>query len=258
MSHHHSVVTKTLIESEPSLKTRRETLRALGAAAAGALVLPDFWGPAPQAQTSAGVALPACIVSPQQTEGPYFVDKQLRRDDLRADPATGLITAGVPLTLAVNLTNVEGSNCRPLAGAIVDVWQCDAHGQYSGVVDRAQGFDARGKNFLRGYQVTDKHGRVEFTTIYPGWYPGRAVHIHFKVRTSQASGRAGEFTSQWYFDEGVTDGVFGSGPYAEKKGQRQRNERDGIHRRGGRELMLAVSKTARGYAGTFDLGVRLA
>jgi protocatechuate 3,4-dioxygenase beta subunit len=238
-------------------RSRREALRAFGAVAAASVVMPDRWLADLHAQPAPG-AVPACVVRPQQTEGPYFVDQQLRRDDLRVDPATGLVTAGVPLTLAVNLTTVDGPNCRPLAGAVVDVWQCDASGQYSGVVDRAQGFDTRGTNFLRGYQVTDSDGRVEFTTIYPGWYPGRTVHIHFKVRTNQSSGRAGEFTSQWYFDDELSDTVFASGPYAEKQGRRQRNDRDGIYRRGGQDLMLAVSKTPTGYAGTFDLGVRLA
>ena len=240
------------------MSSRREALRVLGAAAAASLVVPKIWLPhSLEAAQPAPGAMPGCIVSPQQTPGPYIVDKRLRRADLRLDPATGTLTAGVPLTLSLKVAQIVGTDCRPLAGAVVDVWQCDAHGEYSGVVDRAQGFDTRGKSFLRGYQLTDEDGRAEFTTIYPGWYPGRSVHIHFKVRTSESAGRAGEFTSQWYFDDGLSDAVFTSGPYAEKAGRRTLNERDGIYRRGGRELMLAVKKTPAGYAGTFDLGVRL-
>jgi protocatechuate 3,4-dioxygenase beta subunit len=257
MSETHIAASEFGLETGARRRSRREALRIFSAAAAVSLVTPDAWLAGLQAQPAPG-AIQGCVVRPKQTEGPYFVDRQLQRDDLRVDPATGLITPGVPLTLAINLASVDGANCRPLAGAVVDVWQCDAHGQYSGVVDRTQGFDTSGTQFLRGYQVSDREGRVEFTTIYPGWYPGRAVHIHFKVRTSQSSGRAGEFTSQWYFDDQLTDTVLASGPYAEKQGRRQRNDRDRIYQRGGKELMLNVSKTATGYTGTFDLGVQLA
>ncbi len=239
------------------MSSRRDALRMIGAAAAASVIAPELWLPRPATAQPAPGALPGCIVTPQQTEGPYFVDNQLRRGDLRLDPATGTLTPGMPLTLSITVAQLNGGGCRPLNGAIVDVWQCDAHGQYSGVADRRQGVDTRESNVLRGHQVTGADGRVEFTTIYPGWYPGRAVHIHFKVRTSESSGRAGEFTSQWYFEDTVSDDVFAAGPYAEHSDRRVRNDRDGIYRRGGRELMLALQKTDEGFHGTFDLGVRL-
>jgi protocatechuate 3,4-dioxygenase beta subunit len=103
--------------------------------------------------------------------------------------------------------------------------------------------------------VTDERGSATFTTIYPGWYPGRAVHVHFKVRTTPAAGRGQEFTSQVYFDEAVTDRVFGGEPYA--TGRRTRNEADGIFRRqGGAQLVLALREYQDGYAGEFNLALK--
>jgi protocatechuate 3,4-dioxygenase beta subunit len=240
----------------PVMPTRREAVRILSAAAAGA----GLGGPAALADAAGAApllaAFPPCVVVPQQTEGPYFVDTRLKRADIREDPSTGIVKPGLPLTLAINVTKIEGAQCSPLTGAMVDVWQCDAAGEYSDVSDRRLGFDTRGRKFLRGYQETDQDGRVLFTTIYPGWYPGRTVHIHFKIRTGTGN-RAGEFTSQWYFDDAVTDQVLAAGPYAAKGPRSTRNDRDGIYRRGGRELMLNLAPAAAGYAATFDIGLRL-
>jgi protocatechuate 3,4-dioxygenase beta subunit len=144
------------------------------------------------AQTSTGaVGQSACIVRPQQTEGPYFVDEGLNRSDIRSDPATGSVKPGVPLTLQFQVSQVGANACVPLAGAIVDVWHCDAAGAYSDVADRNA--NTLGQKFLRGSQVTNADGTVEFTTIYPGWYPGRTVHIHFKIRGNTAANQGYEF-----------------------------------------------------------------
>jgi protocatechuate 3,4-dioxygenase beta subunit len=195
-----------------------------------------------------------CVVHPEQTEGPYFVDEMLQRADIRTDPSNGLSKPGVPLRITFNVSRTTGNgSCVPLPGALVDVWQCDAKGVYSGVKDPS--FDTVGQQFLRGYQVTDERGSATFTTIYPGWYRGRAVHVHFKVRTTPAAGRGQEFTSQLYFDEGVTDRVFSGEPYA--TGQRTRNEADGIFRRaGGAQLILSVREHQNGYAGEFNLALK--
>jgi protocatechuate 3,4-dioxygenase beta subunit len=239
--------------------TRRDAVRLFTATSAAVAL----GGPAAlfnrleAASLPAGAAYPPCVVVPRQTEGPYFVDERLHRADIRQDPTNGVVKAGLPLTLAVNLTKIENGQCAPLADAMVDVWQCDAQGQYAGVLDQGRRFDTRGQKFLRGYQVTGTDGRVEFTTIYPGWYPGRTVHIHFKVRTNTGGGRAGEFTSQWYFDDAITDQVLATGPYAAKGARSTRNDRDGIYRRGGRELMLTLTPAATGYAAAFDLGLQL-
>lgn len=198
---------------------------------------------------------PACIATPEQTEGPYFVDERLHRSDIRTDPADGSVKAGVPLTLGLRIHAMNGSRCTPVPGAIVDVWHCDAEGVYSDVTDPR--FDTTGKQFLRGYQITDMNGAVRFLTIYPGWYPGRTVHIHFKVRTTVASGRHYAFTSQLYFDDAMTDRVHAQKPYAGHGMRRQRNEDDGLFRRGGRQLMLSLTEDGQGYSTAFDVGLQL-
>jgi protocatechuate 3,4-dioxygenase beta subunit len=217
-----------------------------------------------QAQSSVAVAassignlatLPACIVRPEQTEGPYFVDEKLNRSDIRSDPSDGSVKDGVPLKLTFRVSGISGTACTPLAGAIVDIWHCDALGVYSDVTDRS--FNTVGKKFLRGYQVTDANGTVQFTTIYPGWYPGRTVHIHFKVRTDATSGQRYEFTSQLYFDDSISDRVYTQAPYASKGQRTQNNAEDGIFKDGGDQLLLKLTKNGQGYAATFDVGLQI-
>lgn len=200
------------------------------------------------AQATAGSQV-ACVLTPQQTEGPYFVDEKLERSDIRSDPSDGSVRPGVPLALAVRVWKVGGNACTPLAGAVVDIWHCDAAGVYSDVEN------AKGRKFLRGYQVTDDQGRVNFTTIYPGWYQGRAVHIHFKVRTNPASSRGQDATSQWYFDDTLNDKVMAQAPYT-KTGRRTLNTADGIYRDGGAALTLRPIAAGSGYAATYDIGVQ--
>lgn len=197
----------------------------------------------------------SCVVTPQQTEGPYFVDERLRRSDVRPDPSDGSIKEGLPLALEIRVSTVDKTDCKPLAGAYVDIWHCDAQGIYSDVMD--SGFNMVGKKFLRGYQVTDANGRVRFITIYPGWYPGRTVHIHFKIRTDPGYRRGVEFTSQIYFDDSTTDQVYTQPPYASRGPRAPRNEGDSIFRRGGDRLVLNLVKTGQGYTGTFDVGLEV-
>jgi protocatechuate 3,4-dioxygenase beta subunit len=207
------------------------------------------------AATTTGNAAASCIVRPAETEGPYFVDEKLKRSDIRTDPSDGSVSEGVPLALAFAVSRIDGSGCVPLKGALVDVWHCNALGVYSDVSD--PGFNTTGKKFLRGYQVTDASGLAKFTTIYPGWYQGRTVHIHFKIRTEAASGQGLEFTSQLFFDDAVTDRVYAMQPYASKGERTLRNDGDNIYRNGGDQLLLQLDgDPASGFSTTFAIGVQ--
>ncbi len=198
------------------------------------------------AASSAATVLPSCIVRPALTEGPYFVDEKLDRSDIRSDPATGAVRPGALLTLNFLVSRVSGSACTALSGAVVDVWHCDALGLYSDVDS------ARGQKFLRGFQTTDASGSAKFTTVYPGWYQGRAVHIHFKIRPTASS----EFTSQLFFDDALSTQVFAQTPYSQKGTQGiTRNSADSIFQQSGGKLTLNVTKNGDAYAATFDIGL---
>jgi protocatechuate 3,4-dioxygenase beta subunit len=230
-----------------SLISRRTALRLFGAAAgAGTLLVAGT-----KAQTSnPGGTLPSCIVRPAMTEGPFFVDEKLNRSDVRSDPASKTVRPGAPLRLTFLVSSVSTKGCQPLAGAMVDIWQCDASGTYSDV----QG--AVGQKFLRGYQISDAKGVASFLTIYPGWYPGRTVHIHFKIRHGTGSNQK-EFTSQLFFDDNFTDTVFKAAPYNARGARNTRNAADGIYRNGGSQLLLDTKSEGKGYAATFDIGLNL-
>jgi protocatechuate 3,4-dioxygenase beta subunit len=207
----------------------------------------------PEAATpDAGAALD-CVVRPALTEGPYFVDERLNRSDIRSDPATGTVKEGVPLRIVVRVMKMAGTSCAVFPGVTVDVWHCDALGVYSDVQDPR--FNTVGQQFLRGYQVTDESGAAEFTTIYPGWYQGRAVHIHFKLRTDPDSAAGSEFTSQWFFDESITDLVHAQEPYAGKGYRTLKNDGDGIFRQAGESMILQLTPEGDGYLATFTVGM---
>jgi len=250
-------------DSPQHLCSRRQLLRFIGVSATTVLTACGHkqsrsWlaAAAETSQTEAlAAAIPACVVRPEQTEGPYFVDEKLNRSDIRTDPSDKSMRTGVPLRLEFQVSRVASGACAPLSGAFVDVWHCDAQGVYSDVRDGQ--FDSRGKKFLRGYQTTNADGLVEFLTIYPGWYEGRAVHIHFKIRADAASKRGYEFTSQLYFDEAITEQVHKQVPYNSKGRRTTVNEADLIFRRGGKQLLLVPTKNSQGYAAKFDIGLKL-
>jgi len=243
--------------------SRREVLALLGGSSAALLAacaLGALTSASPAAATSqrtsaataaaasatSATVLPSCIVRPALTEGPYFVDEKLDRSDIRSDPGTGAVRPGALLTLNFLVSRVSGSACTGLSGAVVDVWHCDAIGVYSDVDN------ARGQKFLRGFQTTDASGGAKFTTVYPGWYQGRAVHIHFKIRPTSSS----EFTSQLFFDDALSTQVFAQTPYSQKGTQGiTRNAADGIFQQSGGKLTLNVTKNGDVYAATFDIGL---
>jgi protocatechuate 3,4-dioxygenase beta subunit len=203
---------------------------------------------------SVAVAVPSCVVRPALTEGPYFVDEKLNRADIRSDPSSGTVRPGAVLALTFNVSRVSSGSCVALQGAQVDVWHCDALGVYSDATDPT--FNTKGQKFLRGYQATDANGQAKFTTIYPGWYQGRAVHVHFKIRTTAANGAVSDFTSQLFFDETLNDQVLAQAPYSAKPASgRLRNSGDGIYQGGGEKLLVKPAQSGSGYAVSFDIGL---
>lgn len=198
----------------------------------------------------------SCVVTAALTEGPYFVDEKLNRSDLRSDPATGIVSAGVPLALTFNVSRFASNACTPLTGAYLDVWHCDSAGTYSDVSGSGSG-----RKFLRGYQITDANGVAEFVTVYPGWYRGRAVHVHFKLRLFAGTAKTYEFTSQFFFDESLTDKVHALSPYSAKGRRDTLNTADGIYNSLSTAektaLTLSTSVVGDGYAGVIDLGVQV-
>jgi protocatechuate 3,4-dioxygenase beta subunit len=233
----------------PGSLARRQALAAIAAGSAALLT-----GSVRNATGAQGSL--ACVARPQQIEGPYFVDEKLNRSDIRPDPLTWVVAAGVPLYLTFRVSRMDGISCLPLPGAQVDVWQCNAEGLYSDTNDFQE--DTTGSKFLRGYQTTDRQGLASFTTIYPGWYPGRTVHIHFKIRHGpQRKGAGGkEFTSQIYFDDELTDSIHAEPPYAKRGPRKVRNNRDLVSLIGGSRLILPLREEKKGYAGTFDVGLQ--
>jgi protocatechuate 3,4-dioxygenase beta subunit len=206
-------------------------------------------------RSAVGAALD-CVVRPELTIGSHFVDDQLNRSDIRYDPLEENVSPGTPLILNIGVFDAGSNRCAPLKGAQVDVWHCDAMGIYSGVIERV--FNTRGQQFLRGYQFSDADGHVQFQTIYPGWYSGRTVHIHFTIRTKNSTGRAYQFTSQLFFRDAVTDLVHSKKPY-KKKGERDtRNRDDSIFKMGGNQLLLNVrGDGAGGYIASINIGLDL-
>jgi protocatechuate 3,4-dioxygenase beta subunit len=149
------------------------------------------------------------------------------------------------------VAQLANGSCSPLAGAKVDVWHCDASGVYSDVSD--PGFSTKGQKFLRGYQLTDANGKAQFLTIYPGWYPGRTVHIHFKIQQSTA-GRARTFASQLFFEDALSDQVFAQPPYSGRGERTTLNGTDGIF---SDQMVLKAVPANGGYSATFDIGLDL-
>jgi len=219
--------------------TRRSSLARLGGAlvtAAGgrALLSPDAEG-GNKAVESGAVQ---CVLTPELTEGPYYIaGERVRRDIRDGHPGT---------LLTLRLRVLDASSCKPIKGAAVDIWHADAAGNYSGF-----GAGASSRTFLRGIQKTNADGLAVFTTIYPGWYQGRTVHIHVKVHVG---GRV-VHTGQLFFSDTLTDAVYRAAPYTARPNRDVRNAQDSIFVNGGKRGLLAVTKSGSGYVGTIAMGV---
>ena len=186
------------------------------------------------------IAGDTCPVTPSQTEGPFYFDPKLVRTAI----AEG--RPGVPLRLRLQI--VDAADCGALDKTRVDIWHCDAAGQYSGYDSER----SAGETFLRGTQFADDEGIVSFATIFPGWYDGRATHIHCKAW----AGDGREVTSQIYFPDALSDAVYGEGPYAGRDSRRRlRNVDDGIFRGAGAGTLVDMRRSAEGYDGAIVLAL---
>ncbi|HYD39150.1 MAG TPA: intradiol ring-cleavage dioxygenase, partial [Allosphingosinicella sp.] len=174
------------------LTRRREVVAGIGMAALVPL-LACARRPAAAAAPGKLIAGDTCPLTPRQTEGPFYFDPRLVRRDIREG------RPGVPLRLRLQV--VVAADCAPVAGARVDIWHCDAAGAYSGYDSER----TAGQAWLRGTQIADAEGVVAFDTLYPGWYPGRAPHVHFKAWLPEGRG---EVTSQLYFPDALSDAVY--------------------------------------------------
>jgi protocatechuate 3,4-dioxygenase beta subunit len=226
--------------------TRRGFLTAATASAAG--LLQARHGQAAEA-TATATSEDACILTPQAESGPYYIDPKLVRTDIRDGKA------GVPLTLRLRV--IEAGPCSALSGARVDIWHCDARGIYSafpGQGDR-HAIDTSSATFLRGTQTTDKAGWAEFTTIYPGWYPGRATHIHFKVFTDDKTVLVG----QTFFPEALNEFIYGNVPdYTGRKRERavlNVNDNVVVAADPNRLAFCAVKEERERYVASLTLGI---
>jgi protocatechuate 3,4-dioxygenase beta subunit len=243
--------------------TRREALILFGGVGAtGLLALAGCGGSTVTAATddtmiSSSSSTVTCAVKPALTEGPYFVDEKLNRADIRSDTIAGTVKTGAPLALAFNVSRIVSGACAVLAGAQVDVWHCDAAGVYSDATD--PGFNTKGQNWLRGYQLTDANGAAKFTTIFPGWYAGRATHIHFKIRGKSSSGASYDFTSQIFFDETFITALYTQqSPYSTRGDSgRLRNAGDSIYSGGGAQLLVTPASVTNGYTATLNVGLNV-
>ena len=222
--------------------TRRRAFGLAGAASATYLFA-RIGGVLP---TDDAVAAPSCVLTPAKTEGPYFVDERLKRSDIRVDPTDGTVQAGKKLTLKFVVVHADGE-CAPVSGAQVDVWHANASGLYSD--EAANG--TTGHKYLRGYQITDDDGAAKFVTIFPGWYSGRTIHIHFKIRKDDF-----EFTSQLFFSESTISSVLTSSAYSSRGTPDTDNAEDNIYGNDGGELTVDLASDGDGgLTGTFTVGL---
>src|SRR3954451_1416182 len=221
--------------------TRRSTLALIARTGAAAFLIPAW-----NESIEAADALTCVPATPTVTEGPYWVDEKLFRSDIRTDPQTGVARDGVPLTLVISVQSLQSSGvCTPLVGAYVDIWHCDAKGIYSdeGTYNPGGGtgtVNTSGQKFLRGYQISDSNGQVKFTTVYPGWYSGRTIHIHFRVRTYSGTTVRSNFVSQIFFDEATNNAVMATSAYSRTTARDTTNARDMGYNVANQERMLAT------------------
>ena len=240
-------------ESELKQLSRRQALGLLGAAGAAITAAcngstptsptttPTTTTAAPTTTTSPPVSTGACVVTPSETAGPFPSITLPVRSDVRED-RTGLL-----LTLAISVVNTN-ARCAAVTNASVEIWHCDAAGNYS------EYGNLTSSTWLRGIQPVDGNGVARFTTVYPGWYAGRATHIHLEVFVNNQTVK----TTQIAFPEEINTTVYGSGVYASKGQNPTKNTNDNVFSDGVTSQMASLAgSTTSGYAATFTVGVAL-
>lgn len=216
------------------LHGRREVLQM---ATAGAFALAGLGA---EEERAWAIGPGSVLLTPEETEGPYFVEEHLDRSDIRVDPTDKSVQAGHLLNLGISVMQLQNNVVTPVSGATVDIWHCNALGYYSDVQQQR----TVGKKFLRGSQTSDKTGNVKFTTVYPGWYNGRTVHIHAKVRLFKDKQTTYEFNTQFFFDDKLTDKIYTLAPYSQRRARDTRNVDDGIFGGGPGRTSVADTKGA--------------
>jgi protocatechuate 3,4-dioxygenase beta subunit len=245
--------------------TRRQAIRLLGAAGVGAAALgacgnggDDETTTAPSTTATTGstassstltaadfAGAASCTVTPSSTEGPYYIDVDNIRGDIRED------RQGARLRVAARVLDADG--CTPVRDAVFEIWHCDAGGLYSGFEAASRGVGGVStrdeERYLRGAQITNEEGIAELTSVYPGWYRGRTTHIHAKVLISNRD----VLTAQLYFDDAVTEQVYRTSPYDQQRGRTTFNRNDSIF---DPENVMTVKQDGDGYLGLITIGVR--
>ncbi|SPF77813.1 intradiol ring-cleavage dioxygenase [Pseudoprimorskyibacter insulae] len=226
---------------------RRSLLAGFAASPVVAAGIGAFPSAARSEAATAGLISPnVCMVLPEVTEGPYYFDPEL----VRADITEG--KPGIPLKMQLQVVSAD---CTPIPGARVDIWHCDALGNYSGY--KSQGSDGTndtsGETFLRGTLMTDDSGIAAFTTIYPGWYRGRTTHIHYKVFLDERT----VLTSQIFFPDALSEYLFqNTAPYNERTANRDTtNANDGIAKQVGEGGYAAIREQYGYYDAALVVGV---
>lgn len=227
------------------MTTRRSLLKLLSASPAIGLgaTLPT----ALQAQATAVGLLTGnvCTLMPEVTEGPYYIDPGLVRADIRED------RTGIALDLRLQVVSAD---CQPIEGARVDIWHCDAQGNYSGFAGQGSDTtsDTAGQTFLRGTQMTDAAGLTAFRTIYPGWYRGRTTHIHFKVFLDDRT----VLTGQIFFPDALSQYLYDNAPDYAREGSRDTiNRNDNIAAEAGPGAHAHIREQPEGYQAALVIGV---
>lgn len=229
---------------------RREMLKGVGAIGLGSMI-PLTRALSAEQKAKNLLATTTCFLTPQETEGPYYFDADLVRQDIRQNISTGVVKTGLPLHMVFTVINAD---CEPIPNVLVDIWHCDKDGIYSGYAGQPGGVSTVGQNFLRGIQMTDANGQCSFTSIYPGWYPSRVTHVHFKVRLSSTT----YVTSQFAFPDSVNTAVYNSSLYAAKGQNSLTNATDSIFQSANPEnqvMAITANATTGGYDGTFTIGI---